>query len=137
MLTLFILALLVTLVMWADLPAATNLSTAGLLVSGALPTAGALTQTFANTGKELLLVRNGSGAPITVTLTTQEVVDDGEVDLDVEDPVITVPAGETHILGPFKCSVYNDTADKVTVALSAITTVTVQVVKANTFGSRE
>ncbi len=135
--TLIILFFLLALIQWADLPTATNLSSAGVLVSGALPTAAALTQTFTNTGKELVLVQNGSGGGITATIVSQIEVDDGQDDLTVEDQVVTIAAGATRILGPFKPSVYNDADDKVTLEISAITTVTVQAVKANTFGRNE
>ncbi len=135
--SLILLFLFLVYVQWTVLPAATAIATTGVLVSGALGTAGANTHTFANTGKEMLLVHNGGVGSINVTITTQQVVDDGENDLDVEDPVIAVGPGETKLIGPFKSSIYNNVDDAVEVALSGITTVTVQVLKATTFRASE
>ena len=48
---------------------------------------------FANTGKELLVIENGSGSPINLTVVTQQEVD-GEA---VDDKGIAIPAGERHV----------------------------------------
>ncbi len=80
---------------------------------------------FANTGKELLVIENGSGSPINLTAVTQQEVD-GEA---VDDKVITIPAGERHVLGPWPTSIYSDGDSKVQLEYSAVTSVTVSVIK--------
>jgi hypothetical protein len=66
---------------------------------------------FTNTGKEVLLVANGGGSPITVTVVTQE----------------TVANGAKIAIGPFKRVHYNDASAYVQVTYSAVTSVTVKV----------
>jgi hypothetical protein len=138
MLILSLILLIFLVLFMADLPAATPLTNAGVLVSGAQPTAAALTQTFANAGKTLVLVENGSGAPITATFVTAGVEEDDGGDLAIEDRVVTVAAGETKIVGPFKPSIFNDPAtDKITLTISAITDVTLRAVSVATYATRE
>lgn len=57
-----------------------------------------------NTGKEVLLVENTSAGTVTLTFVTYATVDG----LAVDDLQISVPAGETHLIGPFPTEVYND-----------------------------
>jgi len=126
-----ILAVVLVMVMcMADLPAATELTRAGVQISGVRPTAGVATQTFSNNGKMYLLVENGSIASINVTITSQSVDGDNAGDLTVQDPVVAVGAGVSKILGPFKPSIFNNADGKVSVALSAFADVTLQVVRA-------
>lgn len=90
--------------------------------------AGAGGDTFINSGQEIFVVKNGSGAPITVTFVTPTTVDN----LAVSDLAVTVAAGATRSVGPFPPAWYNDTAQPggvVSVTYSSVTTVTVGVLK--------
>ncbi|WP_248582600.1 hypothetical protein [Nocardioides sp. InS609-2] len=70
-----------------------------------------------------LIVRNGSGASITVTVA---VPGNGRFGLPEPDVAIAVPAGADRIIGPFP-SVLGDSAtdNLVAITYSAVTTVTV------------
>lgn len=86
----------------------------------------AASDTFANTGQEVVLINNGSGGSINVTITTPATVDG----LAVEDRVVAVANGVTKAIGPFKTGVYNDSATGlVTVTCSATSSVTIKVIK--------
>lgn len=80
---------------------------------------------FINTGKEFIFVRNGSGAPITVTLDIRPTVDAQAV----TDRAIVVPAGEDRFIGPIPPTVYNDAAELVDVTYSAVASLTVGIIK--------
>lgn len=79
------------------------------------------------TGKELLAVANGAGAPINVTISSHENCDQGSD----HDLVIAVANGVTRILGPFvPASRYaNPSTGKIDVAYSSVTTITRAVIK--------
>lgn len=79
---------------------------------------------FVNTGSQGVLITNGSGAPITVTVTTTATVDS----LAVADLEVTVPNGETHLIGPFPKEYYNDGDNKVSIGYSDHTSVEVAVI---------
>jgi len=79
---------------------------------------------YSNTGNEMLLIENGSASPITLTVPTPYTVDG----LDVDDREITIPAGESHLLGPFPQAYYNDTNGKVQLEYSAHADVSVAVI---------
>lgn len=85
--------------------------------------------TFANSGTEMLVVEhtNGAGADVDVTITTHKTVDTAE--LAVGDLVVTVPAGERHLLGPFPRGIYNDGDGNVSVGYSDETDIEVAVLK--------
>lgn len=59
-----------------------------------------------NTGREVLQVRNSGGAEYDVTFETSGVVD-GQA---VGDRVEAIPAGETHVFGPFPEGIYDQPA---------------------------
>lgn len=80
---------------------------------------------FVNTGKEALIVNNGSGAPVDVTLTTPQTVNG----LAVADRAVTVAAGAQSVIGPFPKGLYNDANGKVQIAYSSATSVTVGVLR--------
>lgn len=104
----------------------TTVTRAGHDVAGVAATAGAGGDEFANTGQEFLEVKNGSGAPITVTLDIKSTVDGAAV----TDPTVTVAAGVTKIIGPFPPSIYNDSGTgRAKVTYSDVTTVTVKALK--------
>lgn len=82
---------------------------------------------FRNSGRQFLLVKNTDSAPHTVTFQTP-----GEVGgLALENPAIVVAAGATVLFGPFPPLLFNQTAGvdlgKVYVDYSAVTSVTVEV----------
>ena len=100
-------------------------SRAGIDIAG---TAATVTDgdAFPNTGKEVVLVNNGSGAPITVTLKFGTL---GKVDgQTATERTVTVAAGVTKAIGPFTAKEYNDANNRVTVICSAVTTVTVKAI---------
>lgn len=78
---------------------------------------------FANAGSTLMEVNNGSGAPITVTITPAGAA----AGSGSEDAVVTtVPAGERRMIGPFPPARFGAT---VTAICSAVTDVTAAVIK--------
>jgi hypothetical protein len=100
--------------------AVTPITKAGIDTAGvAADVAG---DTFPNTGKEVLIVKNGSASPITVTLDIKATLD-GQA---VTDPTVTINAGIEKIIGPFPLGYYNDANGRVSVTYSAVTTVTVK-----------
>lgn len=105
---------------------AATVSRAGTDVAGVA--AGAGGDSFANTGKEFLEVKNGSGASITVTLDVQATLEG----MAVTDPTVAVAAGATKIIGPFPTHLFNDANGRANVTYSAVTTVTVKVLTINT-----
>lgn len=128
MLILFLIALAGACAMWATLPAATVMVRTGLLVSGTLTTASAASDKFANNGKQYLLVYNGDSGAHVLTFTSPVTVDG----LAVADPTVSVAAGATKLIGPFKPSVFNDSDGYVAVASDIITLQTVLVLQADT-----
>lgn len=102
----------------------TTITRAGHDIAGAAAAAGG--DKFANTGQELVLVKNGHGTdPRTVTLDIRTTVD-GQA---VTDPTVTVAAGITKAIGPFP-TVYNDTDGNVNLTYSdSAANITVKVIK--------
>lgn len=94
------------------------------LTSVAVSAAGGGDQ-FANSGQEQFFIKNGDASPHTVTFATPLTVD-GQA---VADRTVTVPAGHSMLIGPFRPAYYNDTNGNVQVSYSAVTSVTVAVVK--------
>lgn len=83
--------------------------------------------TFVNDGRSMLYVKNGDASPITVTITTPLTLRGG---IAVDDPVTTVPATSEEIIGPFDPTLFNAAGGAgVSVAYSAVTTVTVAVIR--------
>lgn len=99
---------------------ATSFSRSGVDVIGAAAASGG--DTFANTGYEIFVVKNGSGGSINVTFTSTVTVD-GQA---VADKVVAVADGAHVSIGPFPVGYYDDT---VAVAYSDVTSVTVKVLK--------
>lgn len=96
---------------------------AGLNVNMAAPVADG---DIIDTGNVELVVNNGSGSPITVTIQTAYTYEG----LELEDEVVTVPAGGTRSYGPFPSGLFAQASDavvgasKVLVDYSAVTSVT-------------
>lgn len=98
-------------------------STNGIDLAGVAAAAGG--DTFPNTGREVLIIKNGGGAPITLTVATPATVDG----LAVADLTATIGAGATRMIGPFPPSVYSASDGSVALTYSAVTSVTVAAVK--------
>lgn len=81
---------------------------------------------FVNSGRDFIHIKNGDASPITVTVNSQTDCNQG-VDHDVE---VVVPAstGEKFI-GPFPKDRFDDAANKVQITYSAVTSVTVGIVR--------
>ncbi len=84
--------------------------------------------TFPTTGKEVVVITNGGGSPVTLTVATPGTVDS----LAVADLTATIGAGETRLLGPFPPSIYatdGQPGSNVALSYSGVTSVTVAVVR--------
>ena len=81
---------------------------------------------FVNSGRDFIHIKNGGGAAIDVTINSQVNCNQG-VDHDV---VVSVPAttGEKFI-GPFPKDRFDDAANKVQITYSAVTSVTIGIVR--------
>jgi hypothetical protein len=87
----------------------------------------AKTDKWLNTGAEFLAIKNAGGSPITLTLTFGVGgIIDGVVPTS---KTVSVTNGHTLLVGPFPPSVYNDANGYMIVSYSAVTSVTVAVVK--------
>lgn len=102
--------------------AVANAARTGVDMAGAAVSA---SDKFPNTGKEVIVVTNGGGGSINVTLVTQKTVDGNAV----ADPVVAVAAGVTKAIGPFQRDLYNDVDGNVNVNYSGTTSVTAKVVR--------
>jgi len=77
-----------------------------------------------NAAHTFIAVANGGGGPIIVTVNSQSNCSQG---FD-HDSAVTVPAGETHLIGPLPKGRWNDPADnKVKWTYDSVTSVTVGV----------
>jgi hypothetical protein len=103
--------------------AAQVVSIAGLNPTYAAAAAGG--DEFANNGRRMLHVQNGSGSSITVTITTPGTT----AGLSIADPAVTVPNSGSRMIGPFPTGLYNAADGNVDVAYSAVTSVTVAVIE--------
>lgn len=80
---------------------------------------------FPNDGKTFFRVDNGSAAGITVTFNSQKPCNYG-FDHDVQ---VSVPAGESMLVGPFEPNRFNNSNGRVEVSYSDATSVTVAAIK--------
>jgi hypothetical protein len=60
---------------------------------------------FANSGEEILVVKNSGAGSHTVTVPTPRTVEG----LDVDDQEIAIPAGQVFAVGPFEPNTFNNT----------------------------
>jgi hypothetical protein len=96
----------------------------GVNLAGVAANAGG--DAFPNTGAEVIVIKNGSGSPITLTVVTPALVDG----LAVTDLAVVIGAGETRMVGPFPSGTYADpTTGAVSLTYSAVTTVNITIVK--------
>ncbi|WP_328683145.1 hypothetical protein [Streptomyces sp. NBC_00343] len=99
---------------------AQKFATLGLAPTYATPDAAGVS--LRSSGKQVLHVKNGSGASITVTLKIAKTIE-GQA---VTNPTATVGAGADKFFGPFSDNYEQlDGTDTVFVDLSSVTTVTV------------
>lgn len=88
--------------------------------------------TFINDASELtlLMVRNGGGSSITVTIDVVPTnVSTSFGSLSVSDTAVAVAAGATAVIGPFRQALYNNGSGLVSVTYSGVTSVTVAALK--------
>jgi hypothetical protein len=102
-----------------------SLTRTGKILPDVLVAAGGSGDTFQPGDRTFLIVKNGSGGSITVTVTSERNCSEG-----VEhDTAATVPNGKTYFIGPFPPQRFADPVTNVTsVAYSATTSVTVGVI---------
>lgn len=77
-----------------------------------------------NDGKTVLHVVNGAGAPITVTATAVKACSQGFTHNSAQ----SVVNGTEAVIGPFDITRFNDTAGKVAITYSSVTSITVAAV---------
>lgn len=80
---------------------------------------------FVNSGRIFIHVKNGGGASIDVTVDSQTPCNQG-VD---HNAVVAVPAAGERMIGPFPKDRFNDTAGKVQIAYSGVTSVTIAAIE--------
>lgn len=107
----------------ASVISAQAVSVSGLTAT--LAAANAAGNFFTNTGKEVLVVANGSASPITVTIDAQTACNHGTQ----HDGGGAVAAGATAYFGPFNVNRFNDSSEYVQVTYSSETSVTVGVLQ--------
>lgn len=103
---------------------ATQLTVTPLTRAGVTPafTAADVTgNTFTNDEHTWLVVKNGGGSSITVSLDILPTID-GQ---PVTDRTVTVPAAGERWIGPFPSAYYSNASGLVTVTFSGVTSVTV------------
>lgn len=79
---------------------------------------------FPNDGATALYVKNGSGAPITVTADAPNADNFGVVDAS-HDSAVAVAAGAERLLGPYPPGRFNDANGRVQLTYSGVTSLTV------------
>lgn len=91
--------------------------------------AGAGGDVFANDGNNMFHVKNGGGGAAVVTITSQlSAVPAGAAKTDV---VVSVPAAEERMIGPFPSASFNDGSGQVVVSYDQVTSVTIAVIEYN------
>ena len=73
-----------------------------------------------------LVILNGSGGEITVTIVAKQTLQGGDV--SITNPTVAVANAKTFIIGPFNRTIFNDT-NGIHVTYSAVGTVTVAAVQ--------
>lgn len=101
----------------------------GALRAPVAPTAGT-GDVFTNDGNTVLIVTNGSGGSINVTIDSPLAVGPDQANAYDADVVKPVAAGATRIFGPFVDKQrFNDANGQVKVTCSAVTSVTIEAVR--------
>lgn len=115
--------------------AATSLTVTTITPGGAvLPALGAVDatngNTFPNTGREVIEIANGAGAPITATFTTTgSYTTAGGSTFAIADHPVTITNATSKSVGPFEVGLFSST---VTIAWSSGTTITARVTSLGT-----
>lgn len=92
--------------------------------------AASASDTFANTGNERFVIKNGSGSSINVTFDSPTTCEFAAAASSAHDLVVAVAAGAETWVGPLSMARFNDpSTGLVTVTYSSTTTVTVAVVR--------
>lgn len=76
-------------------------------------------------GNVILYVKNAGGSSINVTIDAAAT----QGGLSLVDPVVAVAAGAERLIGPFDPRLFNDSSGYVSVAYSAVTSVTVAAIQ--------
>lgn len=97
-----------------------NVDSAGLTPAYVAAAAGG--DTFANDGRQMLHVKNGGGAPITVTVTAINKCNHGSL----HNYVVSVTNAQERMIGPFPVAQFGDAP---AITYSAVTTVTVAAIR--------
>lgn len=84
---------------------------------------------FPCSGKDVFVINNASASPVTVTFDSKRLVYGTDV-----NPAVVIPAGETHLIGPFLKERFDDGDGYVHLTYSAVTDVTVGVFKLSGVG---
>lgn len=86
---------------------------------------------FANSGAEVIHVKNGGGGSVNVTATAQQTTQTVAAfgTMTKADAAVAVPAGEERFIGPFPKGAFNDAGGLVQLTYSGVTSVTVAVLK--------
>lgn len=103
-------------------------STNGQEVTGVAAAGGG--DVFPNTGKEIVIFKNGDASSKTVTFVTPATLDG----LAVTDLAVTVAAGELRAIGPFPPGIYSVGAvagGNLNITYSAVTSCTIAVLAVN------
>jgi hypothetical protein len=99
------------------------ISRSGLVVAAVAAAGGG--DSMPNTGREFLLIKNGSGGPITVSA-----VATAKIDGQTTPPKAVVVAASAEVLfGPFAPADYSDTNERVGFTYSGVTSLTVQAIR--------
>lgn len=85
--------------------------------------------TFPNTGKEYLYVKNASGGSYNVTIDSPATCSFSLAASSGHDTVVAVGAAEERIIGPFPVTRFNDGSGNVSVTYSGVTSLTVAVIR--------
>lgn len=96
---------------------------AGLRVDNALVAASAGGDTFVPDRDTSIVVNNGGGTAVTVTVVTPGTV----IGLPIADVSVSVPAGQRFEIGPFPYEFFADVSGFASITYSSVTSVTVGV----------
>ena len=102
---------------------------AGLIIS--YSPADVAGDTFVNDGNTRLLVKNGGGGSLDVTITAQKTTTSlsGYGILTKQNQVLSVGAGAEAVIGPFPSTAFNNASGSVAVTYSGVTSLEVAAVK--------
>ena len=104
--------------------ACTTIATGPLSLASKFTGATSLGDVWASSGKEMIAIKNASGAQITVTLQLALGVN-ASVDKQLPvNPFLAVAAGDTAIVGPFP-AYYKDASGNITVTYSSVTSISI------------